>query len=418
MRRRTLTAALAALLATGLVAGAAGTAGARAGSKTPPDTTGFDGKTITLGVITPLSGLVSIIGKPLTAGNQLWWDYYNDELGGIAGKYKVELKQEDSAYQAPTAVQAFDKLKGDVVAFQQILGTQIGQALQPKLKIDKSVGSPATLDALWVHNANLIPLGAPYQIEAINALDYYVNNGGKGKKVCALAQDDAYGQAGLDGLAFAKKQLKLKTGPSPRYKTGEDLTAQVQQLSDAKCDAVLLASTAADATAIATKSISLNYNPQYIGLAPFWLAAFAEGDIGAFFQEHLWITAEQLVAWGDTSVPGMDKFLERQQKYAASQDPDPYFIFGYAQGQAVAQVLEQAAKNGDFSRAGLLKAVAQIKKLTFDGLTGDYKYGNPADRNPPRTTTLFQVDPAAPVGLSILAPQAASAAAKKYKIEG
>jgi len=419
VRTRTLKTALAVVLASGLVAGAAGVSAASAptGGKAPSEATGFDGKTITLGVITPLSGIAAIIGKPLTAGNQLWWDYYNDELGGIGGKYKVELKQEDSAYQPPTAVQAYDKLKGDVAAFQQILGTQITQALLPKVQIDKAVASPATLDGLWVHNPNLVPLGAPYQIEAINALDYFVKNGGKGKKVCALAQDDAYGQAGLDGLAFAKKQLKFKTGPSPRFKTGDDLTAQIQQLADADCGAVLLVATAADATSIATKAISLNFNPQFIALAPFWLAAFAEGDIGAYFQEHLWVTAEQLVAWGDTAVPGMPEFLERQAKYAPEQDPDPYFIFGYAQGQAMAQVLEQAVKDGDLSRDGILKAVAKIKKLTFDGLTGDYKYGNPAGRNPPRTTTLFSVDPASPIGLSILSPQAASAAAKKYKIE-
>ena len=83
----------------------------------------------------------------------------------------------------------------------------------------------------------------------------------------------------------------------------------------------------------------------------------------------------------------------------------------------MAQVLEQAVKDGDLSREGILAAVAKIKKLTFDGLTGDYKYGNPADRNPPRTTTLFSVDPASPIGLTILSPQAASAAAKKYEFE-
>ena len=54
------------------------TFGAPAGAgKEPSETTGFDGETITLGVITPRSGLVSIIGNPLTAGNEMFWDYYN-----------------------------------------------------------------------------------------------------------------------------------------------------------------------------------------------------------------------------------------------------------------------------------------------------------------------------------------------------
>jgi ABC-type branched-subunit amino acid transport system substrate-binding protein len=415
---RRLTAFITIALAAGLAVAGVTPASARTSAKTPPTTDGFDGTTIKLGVITPLTGTVSLIGIPLTAGNQLWWDYVNEELGGVGGKYKVELVQEDSAYQAPKAIQAYDKIKGDVVDFQQILGTQVTKALLPKMQIDKTAGAPATLDALWVKNPNLFPIGSPYQIEVINALDYFTKNGGKGKLVCALAQDDEFGEAGLEGLASAKKSLKLKTGPSPRFKTGEDLTAQIQELADAKCDAVLVVATAVDATAIVTKSVSLNFAPQMIGLAPFWLPQFAQSDaIGQFLVDHVWVSAEQAVAWGDSTVPGMDAFIARQEKYAPDQKPDPYFAFGYLQGQALYQILQRAVKNGDLSREGILKASNQVGTLRFDGLTGDYKYGKSAsDRNPPRTTALFKVDPSQPVGLALLAPPAASAAARRYKV--
>jgi ABC-type branched-subunit amino acid transport system substrate-binding protein len=416
MRTRSLRALVALVLSTAVVAALAGPVSA--GGKAPAETAGFDGDTINLGVITPQSGIASIIGTPLTAGNQMWWDYYNDAEGGIAGKYQVELKIEDSAYEAATAVAGYDSLKGDVVAFQQILGTQITQALLPKMQADQAVGSPATLDATWVHNPNLVPVSAPYQIEVLNALDYYVNNGGKGKKVCALAQDDEFGEAALEGLAAAKKALKLKVGPQPRFETGEDLTGQIQQLADGNCDAVLVASTPLDTSSIMTKAISLNFEAQFIALAPAWLPNLAQSaNIQDFIVEHLWLSAGQYVAWGDTSVPGMQEFLDRQAEFAPDQTPDPYFIFGYLQGQAMAQVLEKAVKSGDLSRAGVLKAVSQIKKLTFDGLDEDYKYGPAAKRNPPRATAVLAVDPAGVVGLAILGPQAASTAAEKYKIE-
>jgi hypothetical protein len=113
----------------------------------------------------------------------------------------------------------------------------------------------------------------------------------------------------------------------------------------------------------------------------------------------------------------MDQFIERQETYAPDQTPDPYFVFGYLQGQAMAQVLERAVKNGDLSRAGVLKAVSQVKKLTFDDLDEDYKYGPAAKRNPPRATAVLGIDPANVVGLTIVSPQTASAGAKKYKIE-
>ena len=392
-------------------------AGARVAAKKPPTTDGFDGKTIKLGVLTPLTTTVSIIGIPLTAGNQMWWDYVNDELGGIGGKYKVELVQEDTAYQAPQAIQAYDKIKGDVVAFQQILGTQVTKALLPKMQIDQVGGAPATLDATWVKNPNLFPIAAPYQIEAINSLSLYATTEGKGKKVCALAQDDEFGEAGLDGLASAKKSLKLKTGPTARFKSGEDLTAQIQELSDAKCDAVLVVATAVDATAIMTKSVALNFSPRMIALAPFWLSLFASNDaLHDFLVGNLWVANEAAASWGDSTIPGMDDFIARQQKYAPDQKPDPYFVFGYSQAQALYQILEKAVKNGDVSKAGILKASNQVGTLVITG-TGDYKYGKKAsDRKPPLVTQTFKVDPSAPIGLTPVAPPAASPAAKKFKV--
>ncbi len=405
-------AVIAALAVVGVVPASAGVA-----AKTPPKTEGFDGKTIKLGVITPLTGTVSIIGNPLTAGNQMWWDYVNDELGGVAGKYKVELVQEDSAYQPPQAIQAYDKIKGDVVAFQQILGTQVTQALLPKMKIDQVGGAPATLDATWVKNPNLFPIAAPYQIEAINSLDVYTRTEGKGKKVCALAQDDEFGEAGLEGFNSAKKSLKFKAGPTPRFKSGSDLTAQIQELADAKCDAVLVVATAVDATAIMTKSVSLNFTPRMIALAPFWLPLFANNAaLGDFLTEHLWVANEPAAAWGDSSIEGMDEFIARQEQYAPDQKPDPYFVFGYGQGQALHQILEKAVKNGDLSKAGILKASTQVGKVKVAG-TDDYVYGKKAsDRKPPLVTGTYQVDPAAPIGLTLVEPVAASKAAKKFKI--
>src|ERR671925_806749 len=52
---------------------------------------GFDGTTIKLGVLTPLSGPVAApIGLPLTAGGDVYWQRVN-AAGGVAGKYKVEV---------------------------------------------------------------------------------------------------------------------------------------------------------------------------------------------------------------------------------------------------------------------------------------------------------------------------------------
>ena len=61
-----------------------------------------------------------------------------------------------------------------------------------------------------------------------------------------------------------------------------------------------------------------------------------------------------------------------------------------------------------------MKAANAIDTIKVGGLYGDYTYGKPADRNPPRSSTVFQVDPATPGGLKGLKVNFSSDAAKKY----
>jgi ABC-type branched-subunit amino acid transport system substrate-binding protein len=419
MRGKKLGRLLAVLAAVGLAAGATGQAafagGAHSG-KTPPEVPGFDGNTIKLGVITPESGLASVVGRPLTNGNRVYWESKNAK-GGVGGKYPVELSIEDSQYRVETALQGYDKIKGDVVAFQQVLGTQIVKSVLTRLKAEKGFGGPASLEGLWVTEKNLMPVGTPYQALAANGLDWYVKSGGgKGKKICAMAQDDEYGAAGLDGATQAAKTLKVKISKTVRFATTSDVSAQVGELADANCQAVVLVALPNDTSSIVTKMIGRNFNPTILGIAPTWLAGFAANpDLGAFLQQnYIWLGFGP--AWGDESVPGMAKLIADVRQHSPGQEPDIYFTFGYAQAWAMDQILERAVKNGDLSKAGITKASNQVGTLKFEGLTGDFKYGKSAkDRNPPRVTTISKPAPGQPYGLQIVEANVISDAAKKVK---
>jgi len=270
-----------------------------------------------------------------------------------------------------------------------------------------------------VKQKNLIPIGAPYQIEVANGMDYYLKNGGQGKKVCAIAQDDEYGAAGLDGLTQASKTLKFKVSKTVRFATTSDVSAQVGELADAKCDAVVMVSLPNDTGSIVTKMIGRNFTPQIIGTGPTWLTGFEnDANNGAFYRDHFMLVTEG-PAWGDTSVPGMAQMIKDQQQYAPDQKPDQYFAFGYAESWAVDQVLEQAVKNGDLSHAGIQKAVNQVGTLKFGGLIGDYKYGTSASqRNPSRASTVNKIVVGQPIGLQIVAQNLTSQAAKNIKFKG
>jgi ABC-type branched-subunit amino acid transport system substrate-binding protein len=392
--------------------GGGGSAGA------PGATTGFDGKTIKLGVLTPLSGTVAVIGQPLTSGNEVYFDALNAK-GGVAGKYKVELVQEDTQYKTDVAVQKYNKIKGDVVAFTQVLGTAPTLAVLPQLKTDKILAAPASLDALWVREDNLLPVGAPYQVQAINAMDYYLSDGGGAKTdtICTMVQDDVYGEAGQQGIDFAAEKYGFSVANTQKFKVGtENYAGQIGALAGAGCQMVFLVATPSDAAKVWGTAAQARFAPQWFGQSPSYTGALAKSAVAPYMQQRVLIVAEG-TEWGDDSAPGMKQMVASATKYAPDQPPDYYFAFGYNQAHAMTAVLEKAVELGDLSRAGILKASAELGKVGFDGLAGDYVYGPAATRNPPRSSTVFAVDPSKPFGLKTVKYNFSSDAAKEFEFK-
>lgn len=370
----------------------------------PATVPGFDGETISLGVVTPTSGPVAIIGEPLTNGNRAYWDYVNEELGGVGGKYPVELVIEDSAYDAPTAVQKYNEIKGDVVMFNQLLGTPIVNALLEQLVADNIVAQPASLDSFWVREENLLPIGAPYQIQAINGVDWYVNEGGGStdSAICTLRQDDPYGEAGQEGVDFALEELGIDLTEEVTFPVGNpDFTTQITQLQGAGCEMVWLTSTPTDTGSALGKAAELGYAPRWMAQSPTWIGLFVDSPLLPYLQENFtWVSEGP--EYGDESVPGMSELLRIQETYTPGQEPDIYFNFGYNEAKAVHQVLEQAVEMGDLSHDGIIEAMNSIDELEFEGLLGEYGWGAPDDRNPPRANSIFEVDPNKPIGLGLV----------------
>jgi ABC-type branched-subunit amino acid transport system substrate-binding protein len=387
------------------------------GGGDPEPTDGFDGTTIKLGVLTPLTERVAIIGMPLTNGTKAWIEHVNAE-GGIAGKYPLELVIEDTKYDAPTSVQLYNGMKDDVVMFAQILGTPIVNAVLPQLKNDNISGQPATLDAFWVREQNLLPIGAPYQIQVINAMDYYLNEmDGEGKTICWTGTDDPYGEAGFEGMEFAAEELDFEIAAQPRFATTDtEFTAPINDLKSAGCEMVFGTFTAASITGLLGAASQQGFAPQWIGQSPSWLSVFAGTALKDYLEANFMVVAEG-PAWGDDSVEGMSEMIADLEQYTPDQAPDQYFAFGYAAARGVTQVLEKAVELGDLSREGIVNAMNEIEEIDVAGLLGNYEWGPPEDRDPPRANSFFKINAELPVGLELIAQDYSSDAAEAFEFD-
>jgi ABC-type branched-subunit amino acid transport system substrate-binding protein len=388
---------------------------AACGRDEPSAAPGFDGTTIAVGVLTPLQGPVAVIGQPLTAGNHVYFDWLNDERGGVAGKYRVRVVEEDTGFDPDTALAKYQKLKPEVTLFAQILGTRVVKAVLPQLDADGIMASPASLDADWVRQRHLLAVGAPYQVQFANAADHYVNRaGGRGTRICFLGVADPYGDAALAGLESAARSLGFPVAATARYNAGDtSFTAQVTQLQDAGCEAVFMATFSRDTSRIVGEAEALRFTPRFAVQATGWDPSLATGPLRPVLQRSIWVLGEG-TEWGDRSVKGQADMLDRLARYRPDQPPDYYFVFGYYQAWAVTQVLERAAARGDLSRAGIVAAMEDVGTLRFDGLSGDYPYGPPSERVPPVASTIFSVDPAKPLGLAALAVNLETETARRF----
>jgi ABC-type branched-subunit amino acid transport system substrate-binding protein len=378
---------------------------------------GFDGETITLGVQSALSGPVAVIGKPLTNGNEVWFDYINEQ-GGIAGEYQVELEVTDNRYNPQTAVQQYQGAKDEVVMFTQVLGTPITTAVLPQLRTDNVVASPASLDSLWVREQNLAPLGGPYQIQAINGMDYYVNElGSQDDTVCTMVSDDTYGEAGQEGVEFAAEELGFEIAETATFRIGDqDFAAQIGQLKQANCDVVWFTGLPTEAGAIYGTAAQADFAPTWLAQSPSWVDELLDSPLREYLEQSVYIMGEG-PQWGDRSVQGMADMLDRIEQYAPRQEPDFYFTYGYNQGRLITEILEQAVENGDLSREGIIQAMEDLDTVSFDGLSGDYQYGGVDSREPPSTSTVFKVSGDAPFGLQAEAVDRSSEPAEAFEFE-
>jgi ABC-type branched-subunit amino acid transport system substrate-binding protein len=374
---------------------------------------GFDGTTITLGVLADQSGPAAPLGTPIVAGLDTYFKAVNAK-GGVKGKYKVKLEIADTKYNPTTAITQYNQTKSKVVMFAHILGTPIVDAMKQQLTGDGLLAQPSTQDAFWVKEPNLLPIGTPYQIQAINGLQYAVDKlDAKTKKVCALTKDDPYGQAGKQGYDYAVQKLSLNGTVATTYKQSDtDYTAPISQLKNAGCEIVHITGLPSEVGKIMGGAAQAQFAPMWLGASATWLNVLAASQVAPYMQKYFLFAAEG-PNWGDTTVPGMADQMKAIDEFAKETKPDGYFTFGFNEGRAVHQVLDAAVDAGDLSPKGVLDASHKIPSLTFGGVYGDYKYGSPADREPPRANTIFKIDPSKPNGTDAVT-KVESEAAKSF----
>lgn len=355
-----------------------------------------------LGALSAATGPFADQGRAVTAGNELYWKALNAR-GGVAGRYRVKLDLADTQYFESVAVIKYDEMHARVAAFNQVFGTKAVLAVLPRLRRDDVLAAPAAHDGRFVYEPQLIPWGPPPEVEAANAVAYWKAHG-DGGPFCSLHQDDTYGTAGYQGAVMAGTKLGVPIAAAPTFPPlPPGFGPQVDALQSAGCKAVLFIGLPYQAGPALAEASRRGYEPRWLLTSASWSRSLSEQPgMARYLADHVWVLGSG-PAWGDDSVAGMRSLVAARQRYRPDLEPSREVVEGYLQSAALHQVLERAVAKSDLSRGGLAEAASSLGKMRFDGLSGDYRYPARAnDREPPRDSTIFAVDPSTPGGLRVV----------------
>lgn len=366
---------------------------------------GVKGNEITLGVLTDQTGIFAATGKDVTNGQQLFWDNQNTK-GGVCGK-TVKLQIEDSGYNVQKAVQQYASLKNDSLAFQQLLGSAISNALRQQTEADKILAIPEAWASSLTDNPYYAVVGSTYDVEMVNGIDFLLEKGiiKQGDTVAHIFHDSEYGENGAAGSRFQQSQGKVKVIEQKIPQIG-DPSAQVAAVkADPNVKAVLVTISPLQLPAIAQ-----GIDKPILGNNPSFAPGLLQGPAGDAIAKN-YHTAAPFVGWNDAPA------AEVKGLYTAKFGPmlpSAGAIHGYATGKAMFEVLTKACQSGDLTRQGVFNAKQSLAAVDTGGLvpTLDYtKVGEP----PTRTVNIAKANKTAPGGTETLQPGYKGPSADLYK---
>lgn len=353
---------------------------------------------IYLGTLTDLTGVFKGVGEPFTAGQKAFWDQVNAD-GGVGG-YEVDMATytKDTSYDPEKHAELFNEIKDDILAVSQSLGTAQTNAILEDATNESILLGPASLGSNWIWEDIAIEVGTSYCAEAMNAVDYAVEQGAK--SIAAVHYPGDYGDDAMVGARIAAEAngvdfADITTGT---VDGGDDQTAAIGALLKSKADYVIISTGPLEVATVIGGAAQQGFTGRFIGSNPSWNRAILDSPAGPAI-EQLYMQATSFPVW-ESDAPGQVKMRE-----AAGEDavPNDWYSIGYGSGYVMKAILEAAMDEDKLDREGMVEVANAMEGIDSEGTlpegTGNWT-GDPND-DAVRVTELHAVDTKTGSGLTV-----------------
>jgi ABC-type branched-subunit amino acid transport system substrate-binding protein len=353
---------------------------------------GVDGTTITLGVLTDLTGVFAALGKDITQANELFW-----QENQVCDTYDVELDVQDTGYVPQQGVQLYSGMKDGVLAMQQTIGSPINTALAPEYEADQIVNFPSA----WSKTLTEIPgtgvVGATYDVEIANGYDYLFQEGllEEGATVGHIYFEGEYGANGLAGSQAVAQERGLELIEAQIKSTDQDMSAQVTQFAAAGVDLIALTVAPGQLASVAAVMEAQGLDVPILGSNPVFAPGLLDGPSAEWLKTHLYVASPV------SSFDAHPDLLEEYQAAYPESTPSLGVVVGFGMSELMKQVLDAACENGDLTRQGVVDAFGELEEVDTGGLVVPIR-GFELGKSP--SLESFVLQPAdVPGGASVLA---------------
>ncbi len=352
---------------------------------------GVTNNEIKIGCIADQSGPIAFMGKGVTDGAKLYFQYINDQ-GGINGR-KINFLIEDDGYQPPRAVQAAKKLitKDKIFCFFMILGSAQVNAMYPLVETEGiPIVAPATQNRdMGVPPRKLLFLAdTHYTAQGKLAVEYIVETMGEKKpKIACIYQDDTPGHDWRHGVNVGAKFYGLEVLDLP-YKRGTvDFSSQMAKCKEAGITHCLLWTLVREPAILMKEAQRLQYKPTYFYANPSINKKVLElaGD-ALTYNPKIYATNIMIDPYR-AKTPAMQLFEKNCAKYKTATIENSYNVYGYQAALTLVEGIKRAGK--DLTRAGLIKALESFNKFD-NGIMAPITWG-PNLRAGGNSIKVFQV---------------------------
>lgn len=372
---------------------------------------GITDKVIPLGVLTDLTGVYASLGKSVTQAQRLWAKEVN-AAGGICGR-KIELIVRDHGYDPQKAVSAYTELEPQVVGFAQFIGSPFVAAVKPRVDgQDKGLVLPQAWSASLLGSPYVRVIGATYDIETINAIDYLLTQKriAKGDRIGHVYFEGDYGENALQGSKYAAAQAGLTVVEQKIKPTDNDMSGQVTALKKAGVKAIVISSGPRQAASLVGVAAASGFQVPVVGNNSAFAPQLLATPAGPALMKDFYVAASTLPIGAPDAAPSA--LAKAYAKDYPKDGLDNGVVAGYSAGKVYGEALTKACADKNLTREGIGKALLTMKSYENGfGITHDF-----SDPKAPSTrqSVIMKPDAKVPGGLKVVQSATTSKPAETY----